>query len=419
MDKHFALEEGGNPKKWGTVLPIYGIGFFSLSLQPMTGLLVPLWALEIGASPFLIGLSVSAGSLIPTLFSISIGAMVDELGSNRVMWFGSLAIAALSMLQPLFPFIAVLILIQLLYGQIQAVHWIAAQTYVAKWTKRTENRSHMGRFSFFVNLGAFVGPMLLGIVWDMGGPLAAFAALSVWAMCLCWVSTRLPVEDKRTAAPAPGIKAWNRFMPKWRDYRNAFAMLAIPAVFLVMYGTFLRLAGFSMKGSFFLVYLNELAFPATAISFLFSLISLVGVFSSLIVDRLSRLTGEEGLLILALIIGIVPLSLTPMFHDFWGLAAISVISGFGLGLTFPLLMTILSRSVGPGEQGLSIGLRSTINRLASTLVPLLFGLLAEGFGLHISFFVVGGLLIIPFLVFAPMHLSKTKALRSRERSADR
>lgn len=37
---------------------VYAIGFFSLILEPIFGLLIPLWVLEIGVSSFLVGLIV-------------------------------------------------------------------------------------------------------------------------------------------------------------------------------------------------------------------------------------------------------------------------------------------------------------------------------------------------------------------------
>lgn len=43
---------------------IYIAGFFSLGIVPMSTVAVPLWALQLGAEPFLIGLAVAARALL-------------------------------------------------------------------------------------------------------------------------------------------------------------------------------------------------------------------------------------------------------------------------------------------------------------------------------------------------------------------
>ena len=49
---------------------------------------------------------------------------------------------------------------------------------------------------------------------------------------------------------------------------------------------------------------------------------------------------------------------------------------------------MLSRTVGPGDQGKSVGLRTSVNRLGSLIVPVVMGAVAEYFSLAMSFAVV-------------------------------
>jgi sugar phosphate permease len=57
------------------------------------------------------------------------------------------------------------------------------------------------------------------------------------------------------------------------------------------------------------------------------------------------------------------------------------------------MFAILSRAVSRREQGMSIGLRTTANRLASMMVPPVMGLVVEVSSIEMSFVIVGGLLI--------------------------
>ena len=63
------------------------------------------------------------------------------------------------------------------------------------------------------------------------------------------------------------------------------------------------------------------------------------------------------------------------------------------GLTQPVMFGILARAVSAKQQGISIGLRTTANRLATLLVPIIMGVVADAVGIEASFLIVGGSLI--------------------------
>jgi MFS family permease len=61
------------------------------------------------------------------------------------------------------------------------------------------------------------------------------------------------------------------------------------------------------------------------------------------------------------------------------------------GLAQPLVITLVLRGAGRENQGKAIGLRGTANRISSILSPLAMGVIAQAFGLELSFYVVGAL----------------------------
>ena len=395
-------------------LIVYATGFFSLGIQPMNALLVPLWAVALNAPPALLGLAVSAVSLLPILLSISSGALVDELGSKRVLLLCATVMALLAPLYPLIPSIYALIGLQLLFGIMQSMAWIASQTLLVG-SKVQAQKPHAGTYSFASNLGTFIGPLLLGVLWDHLGPTGAFSAVSVWSGLLLLVTFLLPAAE-----PDGTVVQQTRFiqqlLPNWRDYRKAFSLLAIPTVVIVMYGTFLRLSSSAIRGSFYLVYLEQLKFSATVISLLYSSIALASIFSPLFIRSFHRFLSSYQLLFLAGILAILPLCLVPLFEQFWPILGLSLLTGFGVGLTLPLLISLLSQAVNPAEQGLAAGLREMFNRLAATSLPFGFGVLVEGVGLQASFLIVAVLLLLPMAGFVPYSLGKRDIRGSGKRS---
>ena len=65
-------------------LPVYSAALFSNSLTVLVPIMVPLWLVALGASPFEIGIVVGARYAGPLLFSIHGGAMMDRIGLDVV-----------------------------------------------------------------------------------------------------------------------------------------------------------------------------------------------------------------------------------------------------------------------------------------------------------------------------------------------
>ena len=70
---------------WRVQGPIYGTAFFTGNLFPMSHVVMPLWALELGASPLLIGIIISSRQILPVTLSIHGGALLDRFGARNVI----------------------------------------------------------------------------------------------------------------------------------------------------------------------------------------------------------------------------------------------------------------------------------------------------------------------------------------------
>ena len=74
----------------------FASGFMALGLVPMTAVIVPLYALGIGASPAEVGIIMAMRSLLPFLLAIPGGAMVDRYGVKFMVTRLALGCAVLS-----------------------------------------------------------------------------------------------------------------------------------------------------------------------------------------------------------------------------------------------------------------------------------------------------------------------------------
>ena len=66
-------------------LAVYGAGLFSNSISNMMNIVVPLWALALDPTPLTLGLILGARSFLPLLLAIHGGALMDRIGTRRVI----------------------------------------------------------------------------------------------------------------------------------------------------------------------------------------------------------------------------------------------------------------------------------------------------------------------------------------------
>ena len=78
---------------------------------------------------------------------------------------------------------------------------------------------------------------------------------------------------------------------------------------------------------------------------------------------------------------------------FFLLVLTSALRGAALGLSQPLMISILSQAAGSGNQGKGVALRTTANRIISTVIPVLMGAVVEIAGIEASFYILGAVLL--------------------------
>lgn len=381
---------GGSPPDavpWRTALALYGTSFFSLSIVPMTALVVPLWAISLGASPIWIGTIVGARSLLPMLLSIHGGVLMDRLGTRRVMLFFAVVTFIAFPLYPLLPSLTALVVLQLVTGLTQGLSWVGSQTLYGQFTRGSPR--HAGLVTFFTNAGAFAGPLIAGAVWSAAGAIGSFGLLTVWSMALVMTVLVLPRNVDR---PIRRVTV-REVLPRGSDYAKAFALCIIPVVALVMVFTFLRIAVAGVQSSFYVVYLENIGMTGAAIGVLIGCANLVASPAALITLP-KRLIAPAWVMVLATIVSIVAVTITPMFANFIPLLVIAALYGAGVGIGFPTMLSLLSNAVDPHVQGMSVGLRTTVNRVASLVVPVVMGAVAEIWDIETSFLVVGAVLLL-------------------------
>lgn len=365
------------------------LALFSLGSFTMYYLTIPLWAIELEASPLLIGIAVGIRPLLPAILSIHGGALMDRLGVRNVLIVSGIIGVVTPVAIVLFPSIALLICLQFIGGLSEGLGWLGAQTRLAQVAKGDTDAA--GWFTGAGKFGTLIAPIIAGFMWDQFGPVAAFITTSVWATGLLVTVLLLPKLERQQSREQRKFSA-SDLLPRRSDYRKALELLAIPLVAVVCLGTFLRLSAFGVQGSFYPVYLESIGITGSIIGVLIGFASFTGTPSAIGAPWIARRLGTMRVMFVAVFMSIVGVTAPPLVTNVAMLFFLAGLFGIGVGLTLPLMLSLLSKATPPEHQGVSAGLRATVNRLGNLVVPIMMGVLVQFFGLTVSFVITGALL---------------------------
>ena len=125
---------------------------------------------------------------------------------------------------------------------------------------------------------------------------------------------------------------------------------------------------------------------------------LVSTVVALTAGWFAKRLGRVGAVALALVIGEVGVAISPYVTVFPLLYLPAILVGITGGITLPLLIAIVGDSASSGNRGVAMGLRTSFNRVAVTVAPVVMGLLITGVGLSAGFAcsaVLGWILVAP------------------------
>ena len=337
--------------------------------------LAPLYSLELGASPAVIGVVIAAAFLFPLFLAIPAGSLVDRYGSRGILLTGTLLVGLSPFLIPLFPGFAALGAVQVLNGLGQLIAVIAAQSYVATLGSGRVREQNFGWYSTFISVGQLVGPLLAGAAVDLLGFEAAFALSGISASLAVLLVLRLRRPQREP----------NREPHRFPSPAQMGRLVKYPSVQLALLvsGTMMiPLMGYS---SFLPAYLDLLAYPATLIGGIISFRAFVTIIVRPFMPRIIAALGGRYRTF-TVMTAMTAVSLGAIAHgELWSLLLLAVLMGIGLGIAQPLTMVTVVEQVGPAERGTAFGLRLTANRFMQVVGPLGLGLIAQVAGYQAMF----------------------------------
>jgi MFS family permease len=387
------------PAALSNPVAVYATGLLGMGYTDLYIFLIPLYALSLGMSAGEVGALAGGRHLLALFLSIHVGVLMDRFGTRRVTLFFLWTAIALSPVFPLVPSFWPLMLLQIVNGGALSFAWSGSQTLIAQLTNG--DTEHIGRFNFFARLGTTIAPIITGGAWDIGGAWPAYLIGVAWGMLLTIALLRAPEAEiaPGNQGGVAGVRA-ARFrlrdtVPRLSDYIACFSLMAIPAVAMTMAIFFLRNATNGVQFSLYVVYLHGIGLTGTTIGILFSAIEITAALGSLFAGRAMRLGDPQRTMLSGTVLSILLVCGTPFLGGIFALLLLAQIArGWLQGVVQPMMFSTQAKAVGRYRQGAVVGLRQTMNRLSSIVIPPVMGVIADWWSASASFVVLGSFLLL-------------------------
>ena len=161
-----------------TLYALFVFAALNHALRTGSSVTLLLGALSLDASPAMVGVLTSAGSVLPMLLAVSIGRLNDRFGARLPLFAGSALVIVSSLLPALWPGLPALFVTAVLTGVGATAFAVSIQSVVG-WFGGTDDRArNFSWLSIGFSSGAILGPLLAGSVIDLAGYASALVVLA-------------------------------------------------------------------------------------------------------------------------------------------------------------------------------------------------------------------------------------------------
>ena len=344
--------------------------------------LIPVYARELGATGFQLGLIIASFPLARTLFNSPIGRFSDLRGRKPLLLIGLLAYAAVSLLYVWASRVEALLVVRFLQGLASVLVVPIAMALAGDIAPRDRLGLYMGTLNMAVMLGLGVGPMLGGAIRDAFGMNAAFYAMGALTL-ITYVGVKVFIPDD----PDRGAREKGRHVVPFRvllTHRVLRGLLLL---------RFFNAGGYGCVYTFLPLLALSLHLTSSQVGLILGANILLSAFLQRWFGALSDRVDPVRQIVWGALLAGLPILAMPLAEGFWGLLALNVLMGLGGGVAMPAGLTLSARIGRTMGMGAVIGLLETSFGLGMIASPILSGIVMDLAGLP-SIFIIGGSLVV-------------------------
>ena len=381
-------------KKDYILLIICSTGFFGFVNHSIVFPVIPLYAVEVGASISHVGLVVSFFAYTQALLMIPAGLLSDKF-SQRNLLVAGLLIATVS---PLLYIIASnpvqLSLVRAFHGLGMVFFIPTALTIIVETTPKAAMGKAFGAYTTATHFGSMVGPIIGGYLLNRFSYEAAFVScsiVSVIGLIIVFVRFR-DIPGKKP--PEHIVKPLLGETLKWLLKRPVMASMLTPLFIAIAVGTF---------SAYIPLYGTGFEISEVGVGLIITAFYASSTISRIPAGILSDKFGRGIMIIFGFALCVIAVASISWFTTLFYLCMIALCFGIGMGITQPSGLALAADHSRKGEHGLAMGIYAAVFQVGLAVGPTVLGLVVGVTGYVTMFLacaalVLFGLLLIFFLL---------------------
>jgi MFS family permease len=339
-----------------------------------------LYALQLGASAFGVGLVAAAFSIFPMALAVTSGRIIDKHGGRWPMTFGAIA-GGIGMSVPFFFHALPAIYVAGAMMGLSVIFFnLATQNLVGMVSTPETRGRNFSNYALTSSLSNFLGPMLGGFgVEHVGHATTCLMIALITVVPVAMLVTRghaLPRGSRKSGKTKGAVRA----------------MLADPVVRQTLITGSLLNTGLNLFQFYMPVYGHKIGLSASSIGMILGANAAAAFTSRFLLPKLLKRFGENRVLMYTFCLGAIGLVSVPLFTYAPALVGIAFVFGFGMGCGQPIVIMLMYSNSREGRSGEALGLKFSTNQLTKLVAPLIFGAIASAAGLLAMFWINAAML---------------------------
>ncbi len=331
---------------------------------------IPLYVVNLGGSPFDVGIALGLFPIASILARPFIGVYADTQGRKLYMIIGGVIFLLASLLYSVTATLIVLFLLRLLHGLGMASFTTSSSAYIADIIPRRRRGEAMSYFASANNIALIVGPYFALTLIDGGGGFSLVFFIAAILSGLCILSV-LPVKDTPLA-----VRGGQKIFDKTLYRREVVFPSMVIGVGALTYAAII---------AFLPVHAQQIGMDNPGVFFTAYGLSVIGsrVVASKLIDKIPR----PKVVIFSAIPMLIAVALLAFTQNLLQLIFVAILYGIGLAFLLPAAQAFLVDRVKREERAKALGVFFSFLELGVGGGAIVLGIVAEYLGYQSAFIV--------------------------------
>jgi MFS family permease len=340
-----------------------------------------LYALSLHASEFTVGALIALFALLPMIFAVPMGRLIDRIGIKKPMTCGCISVFIGCAIPSIVSGLPVLYLAVMLVGTgFMAIH-IGSQQAVGAMSSVETRPVNFGWLALAFSISSFIGPVIAGLVIDHVNYAMAYAVCCGFALLALGFLISGNLDRVRLPRHDHGATSG-----------STLDLLRDPEMRRIYLVGILLASAWDLFTFVVPIYGTRMGFSASTIGLILGCFSIATFTIRLAMPWIARYYTEWQVLTAALVLAVISYAMLPFMQQPASMMAVAAALGLALGSSQSNVLTLLHHAAPAGRAGEAIGIRATIGNTCQVVLPIAFGAAGATLGLFTVFWGIGAMI---------------------------